>query len=87
MPVRKPVITELETKRVMKPSLSRPKTSWNSPTRMASTTNACTWRSAGSVPTAFAAPSAPALVLSTFMTAEAVNTAATGVPITVEYTP
>ncbi len=84
IPVKKPVITALEMKRVKLPSLNTPSRSWNSPTRMVSVTNTDTC-SAALTPT-ITPPTASimALVRAQFMNWELVNRPATGIPTIME---
>ncbi len=87
MPVRKPVITALDTYRVRKPSFSRPQATWNTPIRMVSVTTAGSFCSVGMPARASNVASDIALVVLTSMNTEPVVIAATGVPIMPAYSP
>ena len=80
-PLRKPVITALETKRITKPSRSTPASNWIRPTSSTSTTSACSFCSAGKSTSTTPAATESAAVLDTFMKTELLKMAPTGTAI------
>ena len=80
-PLRKPVITELETKRTRKPSLNRPASSWIRPTSSTMATSACAFWSEATFASPAPAATDSALVVETFMKTELVKSAPMGTAI------
>ncbi len=77
-PLRKPVITEWETKRIRKPSRNRPARNWITPTSSTSTTNASARCPAGNSIITAPAATASAPVVDTFMKTELLKMAPMG---------
>ncbi len=77
-PLRKPVITALETKRIRKPSRNRPTSNWITPTSSTSTTSASALWPAGNSSSTTPAATASAPVVDTFMKTELEKMAPTG---------
>ena len=77
-PLRKPVITALETKRIRKPRRNRPASNWITPTSSTSTTNASARWPAGNSSSTAPAATASAPVVDTFMKTELLKMAPTG---------
>ena len=80
MPVKKPVITALEMKRVSVPSFRSPSASWMRPTRMVNVTSSCAWLVSPAPATTPATTNIMALVQAQFMNWDPVKTPATGMP-------
>ena len=87
MPVKKPVITALETKRVSRPSLRTPMTTMNAPVRIASIIIAPATASLLMPASALAVISIIAAVRLTFMNCELVSRPATGMPTIIAFMP
>ena len=69
-PLRKPVITALDTKRTRNPSRKTPASNWITPTSSTSMTSACGLCSAGRSTSTTPAATASAPVVDTFMNTE-----------------
>ena len=77
-PLRKPVITASETKRIRKPNRNKPASSWITPTSSTNTASASNFWLAGMPASPAPAATDSALVVDTFMKTELVKMAPMG---------